>query len=507
MSTATGPVFDLSALGPREFVDAAYHTILGRPPTAQERDQMLTSLLRGDTRTWLLGTLRFGPEGRRRSVTVPGLRVRYLAQQLFRTPGIGPVLEWISAVIKLPLSLRAIRANQQLDADLRERMRDDVVGRIVAVESGSKTLARDVALVHELTQRGEGMQVEISALRTFAADAARRDEQFNDRIDRLDLQIAPLVAEVDRLRAAVAHGDERSRQFDEQAQGLREEFDRLRSDALALAHSLSEVQKRVDALFPPSLNDMLEVPGAPLLPKARERSGVAPGRPIASLSPAVRYAMFEAVFYESAAVAAKQRIYVSYLGDSIFRRLPFLDLGCGRGELLRILRGEGINAIGVDINPAALDGLRADGFEVVERDLLDFLMNDQRTYSGASLLQVAEHLTPDQIERTLELVFARLAPGGLFILETPNPLSPFALAHFHTDPTHLAPLPPERTRYAIEAAGFENTRTLFQARIPGDQFAGPDPRAYYADYAIIASRPLVNRQEESGEAPNDAEAD
>jgi hypothetical protein len=43
-------------------------------------------------------------------------------------------------------------------------------------------------------------------------------------------------------------------------------------------------------------------------------------------------------------------------------------------------------------------------------------------------------------------------------------------------------------RYSVEAAGFEQTSTLFQARIPADQFAGPDPRSYYGDYAIIARR-------------------
>ena len=59
---------------------------------------------------------------------------------------------------------------------------------------------------------------------------------------------------------------------------------------------------------------------------------------------------------------------------------------------------------------------------------------------------------------------------------------------FHTDPTHISPIPPERMRYSIEAAGFERATTLYQARIPANQFAGPDPRAYYADYAIIAYR-------------------
>jgi O-antigen chain-terminating methyltransferase len=255
-----------------------------------------------------------------------------------------------------------------------------------------------------------------------------------------------------------------------------------------LGASLDEARAKVDSIFPPPLGDTLEVPGTPLVALARERSGLTPETAISSLTTHARYAMFETVFYESPAVAAKQRVYTPYLNRELSSQWPFLDLGCGRGEFLRILRGEGIEPIGVDINPATFAALRAEGFNVVEQDLLTFLEADRRTYSGASLLQVAEHLTDSQIERMLSLVASRLAPGAVFIVETPNPISVFALSVFHTDSTHVRPLPPERMRYEIEAAGFEQTRTLFQARIPRDQFAGPDPRAYYADYAIIASR-------------------
>jgi O-antigen chain-terminating methyltransferase len=104
---------------------------------------------------------------------------------------------------------------------------------------------------------------------------------------------------------------------------------------------------------------------------------------------------------------------------------------------------------------------------------------------------VAEHLAPERLDRMLALVAQRLAPGAPLIVETPNPLSPFALARFHSDPTHVVPLPPERLRFSVEEAGFERSRTLFQARAPGDPHAGPDPCAYYMDYAIIAYRRAV----------------
>jgi O-antigen chain-terminating methyltransferase len=194
------------------------------------------------------------------------------------------------------------------------------------------------------------------------------------------------------------------------------------------------------------------------------------------------------VFYDSRAVAEKQRIYVDHVDRGLATQAPFVDLGCGRGEFLHILRELGIDVIGVDINADVLRPLRAEGFSVVEQDLLAFLEGEQRMFGGASVLQVAEHLSAAQLERLLDLLAQRLLPGAPLIIETPNPLSPFALGNFHTDPTHISPIPPERMRYSVEAAGFERTSTLFQARIPADQFAGPDPRSYYADYAIIARR-------------------
>jgi SAM-dependent methyltransferase len=248
------------------------------------------------------------------------------------------------------------------------------------------------------------------------------------------------------------------------------------------------LRSRVEGFFPPHVPDNFEVTPTSLLAIARERVGMRNDVDVSRLSRHARYALFEAVFYESAAVSAKQRVYLPYLNRELTARHPFLDVGCGRGEFLRILADEGIRAIGVDVNPVGLESLEKAGFEVVEQDLLAFLAADARTFAGASVLQVAEHLTADAIERMLSLLAARLAPGAVLIVETPNPLSPFALSHFHTDPTHIAPIPPERLRFSIEAAGFEATRTLFQAKVPVQTPMGADPCAYYMDYAIIGYR-------------------
>jgi SAM-dependent methyltransferase len=412
-----------------EFVDNAYRVLLGRPPTPDEYVRVLAALLNGEAKTWLLGALLYSAEGRAHGTAVLGLRPRYLAHKLFHLRVIGPVFEWLNAILRLPRSIRMARATAQIAA-----------GNALDTEHTVRMLANDhFAGAEAIGKRSE-------AVGTGPADLEQLQEALNSEVERLTEELAVVRAHADAVRS------------------------------------------RLDAFLPPRLGETFEIEGSPLVEPVRERIAVPAHVPTSQLSRDIRYALFQAAFYDSAIVATKQRVYLPYISRDLASRYPFLDLGCGRGEFLRILAGEGIRTIGVDVSSLPLEGLRATGFEVVEQDLLDFLASDRRTFSGASVLQVAEHLAADEIEQMLSLLAARLAPGAALIVETPNPLSPFALGQFHTDPTHVAPIPPERLRFTIEAAGFERTRTLFQALVPGTPFMGPDPRAYYMDYAIIAYR-------------------
>jgi SAM-dependent methyltransferase len=468
-----------SALAPREFVETAYAFILRRPPTAVEREQMLAALLQGDTRTWLLGLLRYGDEGRRCGVQLDGLHSRYLAQRLFRVPLLGPVLEWINAVVRLPSSFRYFRSVSQIDAETRSAARRADEDRIADVERRHAQVRNDLEnvlfAVDRLRSDLDGVRTAVDQTRGALAEAREDAGRMRNDIARMRADVlADFGAALDRNASEVAAA-----------------MERIRTDHAALADMAKQTQSDLAAISPPPLDDTLEVIGSPLAALARERAGLPAASPIPTLAPDRRYSMFESIFYESPAVAAKQRVYLPYLNRELTSQFPVLDLGCGRGEFLRILQESFVRGIGVDINRTGLAKLRDDGFDVIESDLVEFLERDTATYSAIVMLQVAEHLDDDELDRMLTLAAARVAPGGTLILETPNPLSPFALAVFHTDATHVRPLPPERLRYSIEAAGFEQARTLFQARIPRDQFAGPDPRAYYADYAIIAIRSSI----------------
>ena len=70
-----------------------------------------------------------------------------------------------------------------------------------------------------------------------------------------------------------------------------------------------------------------------------------------------------------------------------------MDLGCGRGELLELLRAAGIPACGVEGNANAVQECRAKGLDVAAGDLVEFLERQQHGATGAVFAaQVAEHL-------------------------------------------------------------------------------------------------------------------
>ena len=135
-----------------------------------------------------------------------------------------------------------------------------------------------------------------------------------------------------------------------------------------------------------------------------------------------------------------------------------VDLGCGRGELLEVMGQEGLRAVGIDQNRTQLRAARERGLNVEEGDALAFLRDlPDGSASVVSAIHLIEHL-PFPILLLLLAEIARvLAPGGLVILETPNPRNLIVGATtFHFDPTHLKPLPFEVTQAALETVGFRN---------------------------------------------------
>jgi SAM-dependent methyltransferase len=139
---------------------------------------------------------------------------------------------------------------------------------------------------------------------------------------------------------------------------------------------------------------------------------------------------------------------------------PVVDLGCGRGEFLQVLRERGIDGRGIDGNANAVRECRKAGLDVVEGDLVDFLKTQpQGSLGGVFAAQVAEHLPPAALAALLAGAHRALRPGGLLVLETPNPRSVTGLLEvFNRDLTHERPLHPDTLRFLAAAAGFTDVR-------------------------------------------------
>jgi len=145
-----------------------------------------------------------------------------------------------------------------------------------------------------------------------------------------------------------------------------------------------------------------------------------------------------------------------------------LDLGCGRGEFLDLLRERGVRARGVDANHEMAEACRARGLDVAEGDALGYLeaLPDQ-ALGGLFAAQVVEHLEPDYLLRLLETAYHKLRPGSKIVLETINPACWYAFFESYIrDITHVRPLHPDTLVYLLAASGFQRAAARFSAPFP-----------------------------------------
>ena len=146
-----------------------------------------------------------------------------------------------------------------------------------------------------------------------------------------------------------------------------------------------------------------------------------------------------------------------------------LDVGCGRGEFLSLLRDRGVSARGLDANPEMVVVCRERKLDVVEGDAVGYLNSiPDGSLGGLIATQVVEHFRSDYLIRFLELAYHKLEPGSTIILETLNVDSWSAFfGPYLRDITHERPLPPETLRFLLEASGFQRIELQFSS--PADE--------------------------------------
>ncbi len=196
-------------------------------------------------------------------------------------------------------------------------------------------------------------------------------------------------------------------------------------------------------------------------------------------------------------IKSRLRVYLPFVEciKSIYSNATAVDLGCGRGEWLELLREVGINALGVDVDIGMLEACQELGLNVRQDDAITFLKalpdESQTVVSGFHL---AEHIAFADLQILVQESLRVLKPAGLLILETPNSENiRVGTSLFYIDPTHRNPIHSELLAFIPTYYGFARVKTLrlqetvkISDRYPNlmDVIAGVSP-----DYSVIAQKP------------------
>ena len=196
-------------------------------------------------------------------------------------------------------------------------------------------------------------------------------------------------------------------------------------------------------------------------------------------------------------IISRLRAYLPFISPlkEIYPAASVTDLGCGRGEWLELLLGEGFLPRGVDQDEGMLQGCLDRNLPAEKGDIIEYLStlsNESQTIVSA--FHVVEHITFDQLRTLVSEALRVLKPGGLLIMETPNPENiAVATRNFYMDPTHQRPIPPQLLSFLPEHYGFfrskiirlQESKELVVKVSPtlNDVLEGVSP-----DYAVIAQK-------------------
>lgn len=298
-------------------------------------------------------------------------------------------------------------------------------------------------------------------LEKLAQERREKEQELTRRLDELKQKgKKDLAASVEGLvRQTIAVAEAKDKEWDALGShhvGLIFKSLEWRVDKLAAAYEDVQLLMKKFILLREKLDRLLTT--------LEEKKAPAPEEIRELLAPLEdgRYAGFENRFRGGPEEVKKQlRPYLSFFTEGG----PVLDLGCGRGEFLELLREIGIEAAGVDINGQMADICLDKGLLCEKGDLLESLSSrPDGSLGGIFSSQVIEHLPPAYLKRLIEIGFLKLAGGGRIVLETVNPLSVFALVQvYFLDPSHRHPIHPQALKFMLESAGFEDVEIAFSS--------------------------------------------
>ncbi|MEQ9552825.1 MAG: class I SAM-dependent methyltransferase [Coleofasciculus sp. G3-WIS-01] len=214
------------------------------------------------------------------------------------------------------------------------------------------------------------------------------------------------------------------------------------------------------------------------------------------------YVAFEDQFRGSREeILARLKVYLPRMADAKIgsQDAPILDIGCGRGEWLELLRDAGYVARGLDSNRVMLEQCKTRELDVIEGDALTYLKSQPDASLGAVTgFHLIEHLPFPVLMNVIEESVRVLKPGGLVLFETPNPQNVLVgTQNFYIDPSHLKPLPSALVKFMLKYCGLEKVDIINlhpgdeSLKLTGSPVAERFNQYFYGeqDYAVLGYKP------------------
>jgi 2-polyprenyl-3-methyl-5-hydroxy-6-metoxy-1,4-benzoquinol methylase len=392
---------------------------------------------------------------------------------------------------------RSLQQQQQFNAALVDHLNRNIVTSRETQKSVASVIAlfrehlssfelHVMALLQRLTPYVDSKDLESAALLRRIAEDTRELVEFQgvhlaDRgrdLIRVEVETKTELTRLDNELTRLANvingiGDEMLKRWESSV--TRDE--RLKGSIATVAGRFSTIEEALSTVRQSTQVLKREVERAMAAPGAAA-GGVSGGTSATTTAPATagdplgltvvdshKYVGFENRFRGSEdEIRLRQRDYLRYFEGAS----DVLDVGCGRGEFLHLLRESGIRAHGIDINHEMVELCRARGLDASEDDALGYLSSrEDASLGGLIALQVVEHLEPAYLMRFLDAAFLKMRPGSHIILETINPSCWFAFFESYIrDLTHVRAIHPDTLKYLLTASGFEPVEVQFRAPYP-----------------------------------------
>lgn len=447
-----------------DFVSNAYNALLRRAPDESAMN-FVNALRDGSlTKVEVLGHLRFSQEGMRYEVHVDGLLVPYKLRMWRRKRYVGPFLRWLVSIGQIGrlfdrqnAHMAIASAEIQSCREVVNNLAGQVEGLLSSIEAAILQFPRmptvnqlrieidehfERILLHEA--HAEKIEGWLKGEFKNREDLRARLDSYGDRLTEIECRAETSWAQLNELASEQSAREERVvgsvSSFEDRLNNITESCENLRSEVGLNGNRILQLEVNAGES------------------SERRRPGFDQGSQRESSLDAL-YAAFEDDF-RGPRELIRQRVapYLDFVEATSagLAGTPIVDLGCGRGEWLELLRERGYIARGVEINKVFIDVCRGRGLEVINEDAITALRAlDSNSVGMVSIMHLAEHLPFVDLIALVDESLRVLVPGGGLIVETPNPENALvSRCAFYMDPTHRNPLPPEMLRWMVKARGF-----------------------------------------------------